>query len=410
MRVLFLISLLLGQNLLVTSAQDHSEHLITPPGDERARPNSVLPQAKAVYACPMHPHIQQHEPGNCPICGMTLIAKNMPAQSTVTVSGQMQQALAIRTATAARRTLWRFIETFAQVQYPEDAIHHSHIRAEGWIEQLHVRSLGQRVKAGDKLFSYYSPDLLVAQEDYLQAFSVSKQNGERSRNLLQRAETRLRLLGLGDKDIAVLQQTQQSQYHISVYAHQDGVVTMLNVRDGMYIRPGDTLIEVTSLQQVWLLADVPAAQQRWLKNGMTAEVDIPSQNISGIASKVDFIYPALDAQSRSSKVRMTVDNAAQLLQPNMLLPVRLYGGAQKDVLAIPREAVLLSGSGSRVIVQQGDHFQVRHITTGSSAQGYVEILSGLDAGEQIVVSGQFLLDAEASLNQLPASTNNAHQH
>src|SRR5690606_5740375 len=160
---------------------------------------------------------------------------------------------------------------------------------------LFVRSLGQRVKAGDKLFSYYAPDLLVAQDDYLQALSVSKENGDRSSSLVKRAETRLRLLGLSDKDINQLQQSRQSQYQITVYAHQDGVVTMLNVRDGMYIKPGDTLIEITSLNSVWLVADVAEAQQSWLFNGMSAEVDIPSQHVSAIDAKVDYIYPALDA-------------------------------------------------------------------------------------------------------------------
>ena len=401
------------------SAQQHDTHQHAAQTDsaehksvalqQSAVADTVLPQTTKLYACPMHPHIQQHTPGTCPICGMTLVEKSAPKSAGVQVNGAMQQALAIRTATAEPKTLWRFIETFAQVQYPEDAIHHSHIRAEGWIEQLYVRSLGQRVSAGEKLFSFYAPDLLVAQDDYLQALSVSQQNGGRSANLLQRAETRLRLLGLTDKDIKQLQQNRQSQYQITVYAHQDGVVTMLNVRDGMYIRPGDTLMEITSLQQVWLTADVPEAQQSWLRQGMAAEVDIPSQHVSGIETEVDFIYPALDAQSRTSKVRMTLDNSEQRLHPNMLLPVRLYGGALKDVLAVPRDAVLLSGSGSRVIVQQGDTFSVRHITTGSSAQGYVQVLSGLSQGEQVVVSGQFLLDAEAGLSQLPVSSN-PHQH
>ena len=391
----------------LNTAQDIGSTSLAP--KQTAVADSVLPQTIPLYSCPMHPHIQLPEPGSCPICGMTLIAKSAPRDAQVQVNGAMQQALAIRTATAGPRTLWRFIETFAQVQYPEDAIHHSHIRAEGWIEQLYVRSLGQHVRAGEKLFSYYAPDLLVAQDDYLQALSVSQQNGSRSTNLLQRAETRLRLLGLTDKDIKQLQQSRQSQYQITVHAHQDGVVTMLNVRDGMYIRPGDTLMEITSLQQVWLTADVPEAQQSWLRQGMAAEVDIPSQHISGIETQVDFIYPALDAQSRTSKVRMTLDNPQQQLQPNMLLPVRLYGGALKDVLAVPRDAVLLSGTGSRVIVQEGDNFSVRKITTGNSAQGYVQVLSGLAEGEQVVVSGQFLLDAEAGLSQLPVSTA-AHQH
>ncbi|MCS4306037.1 Cu(I)/Ag(I) efflux system membrane fusion protein [Rheinheimera pacifica] len=408
MRTFYVITLLLLQPAFALLAQDHSHppHQTASPAAEQ----SVLPQTTPLYVCPMHPHIQKGESGNCPICGMDLVLQRQQTTAAVEVNGAMQQALAIRTEAAVPRTLWRFIETFAQVQYPEDAIHHSHIRAEGWIEQLYVRSLGQRVKAGEKLFSYYAPDLLVAQDDYLQALSVSKQNGERSSSLLKRAETRLRLLGLTDNDIRQLQQSRQSQYQITVYAHQDGVVTMLNVRDGMYISPGDTLMEITSLAKVWLLADVPQAQQSWLREGMSAEVDIPQHQVTGIETRVDFIYPALDAQSRSSKVRMTVDNTQQLLQPNMLLPVRLYGGPLRDVLAVPRDAVLLSGNGSRVIVKDGDNFSVRHITTGSTAQGYVQILTGLHQGEQVVVSGQFLLDAQASLSQLPQSTAGSHQH
>lgn len=408
MRTFYLIALLMLQPAFTVLAQEHNhQHHQTA---SSVTEQSVLPLTKQLYVCPMHPHIQQDESGSCPICGMDLVLQHRQTTTAVEVDGAMQQALAIRTEAAAPRTLWRFIETFAQVQYPEDAIHHSHIRAEGWIEQLYVRSLGQRVQAGEKLFSYYAPDLLVAQDDYLQALSVSKQNGERNSNLLKRAETRLRLLGLTDQNINQLQQSRQSQYQITVYAHQDGVITMLNVRDGMYISPGDTLMEITSLAKVWLVADVPQSQQSWLREGMSAEVDIPQHQVTGIETNVDFIYPALDAQSRSSKVRMTVDNKQQLLKPNMLLPVRLYGGPLRDVLAVPRDAVLISGNGSRVIVKDADSFSVRQITTGISAQGYVQVKSGLHQGEQVVVSGQFLLDAEASLNQLPTSTADHNLH
>ena len=426
MRPFYFIVLLLWQssfNLVARQNDEHSQHsTIAETGkvqdeiadsstpEHTARPGSVLPQSPALYVCPMHPHIQQAEAGACPICGMALVQQRHTTAAQVTVSGALQQTLAIRTEAATTRTLWRFIDTFAQVQYREDAIHHSHIRAEGWIEQLYVRSLGQRVKAGDKLFSFYAPDLLVAQDDYLQALAVNQQQVARGSNLLQRAETRLRLLGLTEKDITQLKQSQQSQQQITVYAHQDGVVTMLNVRDGMYIRPGDTLIEITRSDQVWLLADVAEAQQSWLYEGMPAEVDIPSWQLKGLQTQVEYIYPALDAQSRSSKVRLSLDNSKGRLKPNMLLPVRLYGGALKQVLAVPRDAVLLSDKGSRVVVKDGDTFSLRHITTGISAQGYVQVLEGLNSGEQVVVSGQFLLDAQARLSQLPSETTTGHAH
>ena len=125
---------------------------------------------------------------------------------------------------------------------------------------------------------------------------------------------------------------------------------------------------------------------------------------------MEYIYPALDAQSRSSKVRLSLDNAKGQLKPNMLLPVRLYGGPLKDVLTVPRDAVLLSDSGSRVVIKDGDNFRLRRISTGISAQGYVQVLDGLHSGEQVVVSGQFLLDAQARLSQLPAEAASSHAH
>lgn len=386
-------------------------------------PATLQQPAATIFACPMHPHIQQHEAGTCPICGMNLVEKaiannlshsnSASSDPSVNVSGQMQQALGIRTEPATKRTLWRFIETFGQVQYAEDAIHHSHIRAEGWIEQLYVRSLGQRVKAGDKLFSYYAPDLLVAQDDFLQALSVIERGNSSGTSLLQRAETRLRLLGLTEQQITELKQTRKSLYQITVYAHQDGVVTKLNVRDGMFINPSDTLMEITNIQQVWLVADVAESQQNWLRLGMAAEFDIPSQQRSGIETSVAFIYPEINAISRTSQVRLPIDNKQLQLQPNMVLPVRLYGGALRDVLTVPKQAVMLSATGSRVIVQSEQQFSIRPVEVGHSAQQFVEIRSGLAAGETVVTSGQFLLDAEASLSQLPVSTpatTEQHQH
>ncbi|MGI5308397.1 efflux RND transporter periplasmic adaptor subunit [Rheinheimera sp. WS51] len=370
-------------------------------------PVTLQQATQPIFACPMHPHIQQDHAGTCPICGMSLVEKqpsNLNNNASVTVSGQMQQALGIRTEPAQKRTLWRFIETFGQVQYDEDAIHHSHIRAEGWIEDLYVRSPGQRVKAGDKLFSYYAPDLLVAQDDYLQALSVIENNRSNGKSLLERAETRLRLLGLTDKHISQLKQTKQSLYRITVYAHQDGVVTKLNIRDGMFIKPSDTLIEITNLQQVWLVADVPESQHSWLRLGMPAEVDIPALKQQGIETSVAFIYPEVDPISRTSQVRLPIANKQLQLQPNMVLPVRLYGGALPNVLTVPKQAVMLSATGSRVIVQSEQEFSVREVETGNSAYNWVEILSGLHEGETVVTSGQFLLDAEASLSQLPSST------
>ncbi|MDX3773237.1 efflux RND transporter periplasmic adaptor subunit [Chromatiaceae bacterium AAb-1] len=405
------------QHHAVEAAHQHQEEHLHHGHDPQAEPGVISsltsPDSTPVYVCPMHPQIKQHQPGSCPICGMDLVLQKPAAASynstnhSVTVSGNMQQALGIRTATVSHRTLQTNIDTLAQVQYPEDAIHHSHIRAQGWIEQLYVRTSGAQVKAGDKLFSYYAPELVVAQDDYLQAWSI--RHSPNGKNLLQRSETRLRLLGLTTADISYLQQHQQSQHRITAYAQHSGIVTALNVRDGMYIQPGDTLLEITNLSKVWLIAEVTEAQKDQVYKGMKAQVTLaPSQQ--SISTAVDYLYPELDKQSRTLKARLLLDNPQQALHPNSLVPVQLLMAPKPHALAIPRDAVLLSHKGSRVIVRHDEHFSVRQIETGIQADGYTEVLSGLDAGEEVVISGQFLLDAEASLSQLPASSAAAQQH
>lgn len=383
--------------------QDHSQHT-----DAKITAEQKSSQA-IVYSCPMHPQIQQHEPGNCPICGMALVAqKTTSASSTVAVPSAMQQSLGIRTALAGYRLLQPVIETQGMVQYAEQSIHHSHIRTEGWIEQLFIHNSGQQVKTGDKLFSYYAPGLVVAQDDYLQALSVVNQSGQRNDTLLQRAETRLHLLGLSATDINQLKQKKQSQHIITVYASHPGIITALNIRDGMYITPGDTLLEITNLNPIWLVADVPSVHRNRLNTKTTAAVTLPGSTTT-IQSAIDYIYPELDPMTRSVKVRLQLDNPQALLQPNQVLAVRFADDRQQQVLAIPRDAILLSHHGSRVVVHQVDGFSVRNIETGIQAQGYTEVLSGLHEGEEVVVSGQFLLDAEASLQQLTAPAA-VHQH
>src|SRR5690554_5577833 len=204
------------------------------------------------YVCPMHSHIVSDEPGTCPICGMDLEPQRQAEQVLVTVSGHMQQNLGIQTVAATYDTLWRYYPTIGTVQWNDNARHHLHSRAAGWVEQLHVRSKGQQIQQGDKLYEIYSRELVVAQQDFLQAMN----SGANSR-LLRDAKLRLELLGFAPQLIEQLEQTQTIIYRVPVFADHAGVVTELAVAEGMYVEPGLAMMTLVGTDSFWLIADMP---------------------------------------------------------------------------------------------------------------------------------------------------------
>ncbi|WP_164084722.1 efflux RND transporter periplasmic adaptor subunit [Alteromonas flava] len=363
------------------------------------------------YVCPMHSHIVKDHPGTCPICGMDLVLrKQKPTESLdVSVSGGMQQAMALTTETADISKLWRFIYTYGSVQFDETSLQHIHPRASGWIEKLTVNSLGQQVRKGELLYELYAPDLLVAQEDFLLLLSSQAKN----KPLLERSKRRLSLLGIDQKLIEQLEQTRQVRYQVPYYAEQDGIVSALDVREGMYIEPGVSIMTVADLSKVWVIADVFEHQMDWVKTGKAIEIDIPALDLYKLEGSVEFIYPTLDPVTRTLQVRLVLDNPDQQLKPDMLATVRIYAGP-KETLNIPVDALIQTEKHNRVFVQVDDGtFQRRDVEVGIVTHGRAEILAGLEVGERVVTAGQFLLDAEANLNNVatrnstPASQ---HQH
>lgn len=372
-------------------------------------------QLNTKYVCPMHTHIVSDQPGTCPICGMDLEKVEIDLkqnQVQVPVSGRMQQALAIKVATVERDTLWRFVETVGQVDYNESQIHHIHARVSGWIEKLAVKTIGDTVKKGQLLYEIYSPELVNAQDDYLLALDTQKKNGiQRYQDLVRRAGLRLSFLGFNENQIKQLAQTKQTQYRIPFYAPQDGVVKTLAVRDGMYIEPQTEVMSLVDLATVWVIADVFANEQNWIVKGQPAEVKVPAMDLNGVAATVDYIYPELDPVTRSLRVRLVMNNSQTKLRPKTFAKIAIFGGQKNDILVIPQQALIQTGKQNRVIVKQtDDSFAAKEVTVGIMRQDKVEIVSGLDEGEQVVISGQFLLDSEASLQGSLMRLNSHHQH
>jgi len=346
------------------------------------------------WVAPMDPDYRRDKPGKSPM-GMDLVpvyADDHSEAGVVSIKPEIVQNLGVRTVEAERTRLWRGIDTVGYVDYDESLVSHIHLRTEGWIEKLAVQSEGERVKKGERLFDLYSPELVNAQREYVTALSSA------NKSLIRASRERLSALGVSDSQIEQIQKSRQTKQHISVYAPQDGVVSSLPVREGMYVKPALNVMSLGDLSSVWLLVEIFERQAAWVNVGQDAEVRLsylPGQLWRG---KVEYIYPDLDAKSRTLKVRMRFDNPDEGLKPNMYANVRIFGGPRENIIVIPVEGLIRTGREQRVIVDLGDgRFQARDVVAGIESGDYVEILRGIDAGERIVVSGQFLIDSEASM-------------
>jgi Cu(I)/Ag(I) efflux system membrane fusion protein len=351
------------------------------------------------YVCPMHPQIVKDEPGSCPICGMDLVKKMMDPMTgkhpEVALTPAVTQTLGVRTAEVERGTLWKYIRTVGRVDPDETRLAHVHPRAEGWIETLKLRAEGEPVKQGEQLAELYAPDILSAQVDFLLAQdrpqSQRRVSADKARNIL-------RLLDVPDDIIRDIERSGEPRNRIPVRAPIDGIVTQMTARDGMYVTESTEMFTIADLSRVWVMVDIYEHQIDWLDEGLSAEMTVEARPGRTWEGKVDYLYPTLDPKTRTLKVRLVFDNPDLTLKPNMFADVVIYGGPKRDVLKIPAEALIATGERESVVKALGDgRFQPVDVVTGMQRGGEVEILSGLDAGDRIVVSGQFLIDSESSL-------------
>ena len=392
-----------GLALAVTLLGGCSDEPVPTETLQEARQDTALEHAlkhqDPKYVCPMHAQIIRDQPGTCPICGMELVLKqpqSAAARQTqdrlVRISPAVVNSLGVRTARVERGRLWRGITTVGYVDYDESLLSHVHLRTDGWIERLFVRSEGERVRKGESLFELYSPSLVTAQEEYLQALSVANET------LINASRERLLALGLTGKQVDALRKSRKVMQRVTISASQNGVVATLNVREGMFVQPALEVLSLADLSSVWLLAEVFEQQAGWVKVGQTADVGLsffPGRTWQG---RVEYIYPSLNPKTRTLKVRLRFDNPDELLKPNMYANVTLYGGPKQGVLFIPREALIRTGTQQRVIIDRGEgRFAAQQVVAGMESGDWVEIISGIEAGDNVVVSGQFLIDSEASL-------------
>lgn len=360
-------------------------------------------EAQAVkYTCPMHPQIIADGPGTCPICGMTLVPlahghdqdqSAMTGKPVISIEAETIQKMGVRTEKVRKQNLSRSLRATGIVMENERARWDMFSQVEGRVDELYFSAPGDRVKKGEIFYTLYSPELLALQSDYVAAIKGGY------KDLAQSSARRMKLLGVDDGFIAALAKTRKATESVPFLIPADGILNRLEIRKGHYLKVNDEIGHIQDLSSVWVEAALPEKDLGHIKEGDTARVTFTG-NPQDYEGKVDYIYPTINAEARTGKVRLIVDNKDGMLRPASYADVSFASGEAEERLVVSTEAVLHGIEGEHVILALGDgKFQARSIKTGNRNAGQTEIVSGLEENDAIVVSAQFLIDSESSLRE-----------
>jgi len=358
--------------------------------------NTLFAQEREVlyWVAPMDPNFRMDSPGKSPM-GMDLVpvyADEIDSGPGVKISPVVIQNLGIRTQKAKVSKLWRAIHTVGTVIANPNLKQSVQIHTQGWVKKLYINELGAQVKKGDVLFTLQSHELVNAEEDFLQILSMG------NKKLIAASKNRLLNFGMSLNQINELRKTRKITDTIAILSPQDGFIDQLNLTQGMFIKPSNEFISIVDLSELWIKAEVVENKSDWLELNQPVDIDLVSKDEEVIEVLIDYIYPHLNPKSRTVTVRMSLDNKDNKFKPNMFANLKIYTGAKENILVIPIEAVIRSGDSNRVMVAIGEgRFEAKTVRIGIESGSYIEIISGLKEGDEVVVSGQFLLDSEASL-------------
>jgi len=366
--------------------------------DDAAGGSEASSEKKPLYwVGPMNPNYKRDKPGKSPM-GMDLIPVYEEGASgsdsgpgTIKIEPDVINNLGVRTALAKKQSLHTQIRTVGYVEYDEDLLVHVHPRVEGWVEKLYVKASGDPVEKGQPLYDIYSPELVNAQEELLLALD------RKTTRLIKASENRLVALQVPDSAVERLKKTREVSQTITFYAPRGGVVDNLKIREGNFIKPGSTVMSIGTLDQVWVEAEVFERQASDVAKGLPVTMTlayVPGKQWKGI---VDYVYPTLDAKTRTLRVRLKFDNQGELLKPDMFAQVVIHAASDAPTLLVPKEAVIRTGSVDRVVLAlEEGRFKSINVKIGRYDDEFAEVLSGLDEGERVVTSAQFLMDSESS--------------
>lgn len=420
--------------------QDHSEHA----GADAPAASGAEQQE---WTCSMHPQIRLPAPGECPICGMDLVQVEDTAtgDDSVSLSSGAQRIASIEVTSIDKRVLDHVVRTVGRIEFNERLVAYLTARVAGRVERVYADFTGMRVKQGDHLVDLYSPDLTVAQQEYL---LVSRRRDAEPADL-DLARQKLELLGLTAAQIDDLTTNGKPSVVLTVFAPIGGTVIQKNVREQSYVAAGDPLYTIANLATVWLQADVYEYELPWVAFGQTVDVDVEAVPGETLKGRVAFVDPMVNEATRTVRVRIDLDNPGERLKPGMFASARIHarlgeGGVravtdligdyacpmhpeiratesgpcpicgmalEKDVpsgpvaaplVAVPATAVLDSGLRRIVWVEeQPGRYIAREVKLGPRAGDFYPVLSGVDEGESVVVQGSFLLDSQAQITGKP---------
>ncbi len=358
------------------------------------------------YTCTMHPSVRETQPGRCPICNMDLTPVYATAAEdtaavdlTFSVSSAKQQLIGVTFAHVEHRDVHRVVRAYGRVAADETRAADVNLRVGGWIEELHVDFTGRAVRKGEALFTLYSPELLAAQSEYLVALRASRSGGPQGEGaaLLVSARERLRLWQVSDEQIRALESTGEPTTNVTIVSPATGVVVEKMAVKGMRVEPGMTLYKIVDLSRVWINAGVYESDLPLIRVGQEADVTVPTAPPLELRGRIEYIDPYLDSQTRTARARVALANADGRLKPEMYVDVDIHV-ALGERLVVPKNAVLRTGERQIVFVDRGAGvFEVRFVTLGVASDEFVEITQGLQEGERVVSSANFLIDAESNV-------------
>ncbi len=384
-----------------------------PPGSHAGHTDSIaVSDAADYYTCSMHPQVHMDKPGVCPICGMDLVkasnSKNMtttPGSEAMVPLNDRDQVLAnVATMVVGYDNVAHLVRAYGNLEIPEPNKTLISARFNGRIEKLHVDAIGAHVKIGDPLFDIYSPDIVQAANEYLQ----STRTMPGSQNTAALIRSKLELLGLTPKQIQEIDVSGQVPFVMTYLSPGSGVVIEKKIVKGSYVAEGATLYEVSDISTLWNIAEVYEADAGHITVGETAVLNTPTYPERSFRGIVKMVYPVVNPQSRTVKVRLVVSNTSGILRPNMYTET-LFKTRTGRAITVPVGAVLITGKRNLVYVKAGheNHFMAREVGLGSRFDGKYEITYGLTEGEEVVTQGGYLIDSES---QLKTGTGATHQH
>ena len=334
----------------------------------------------------------------------------------ITISVEKVQKLGVKTEQAALRTLDKTVRAAGRVEANERHVYNISPKFEGWIEKLHVNTTGEPVKKGQALFDAYSPDLVSTQREYAIAAegvaSLKDADEATRRNMQQLADSsllRLKNWDISEQQLQDLSKSETTKRSLTFNSPVNGIVLEKKALQGMRFMPGEMLYQIADLSSVWVVADVFEQDIALVKIGAKASVKINAYPDKQLDAVITYVYPTLNATTRTVSVRLEMANPQGLLKPAMFAQVEMPVTSKGKVLAVPISAVIDSGTRQIVLVQlaQG-RFEPREVRLGSRSDNYVEVLSGVAKGEQVVVAANFLIDAESNLKAALGGLGHAH--